>query len=221
MYACDEVQAVQQLYSDLLTAQSHKIPIRQFLEQMARRIVVAHESGDTTVTTQIKCWHPSLVSCSVVQIMAHEFTLDDAQQTVAREFGFADWADVEERGAVFINPQFEAAVDALLSGNADELRLLLQRTPSLVRERSKFGHHSTLLHYVGSNGVETHRQVVPKNLADVTQILLGAGADVNATADMYGGGSTTLHLLTTSCHPIEAGVVQEVVAVLKNAGATA
>jgi hypothetical protein len=61
--------------------------------------------------------------------------------------------------------------------------------------------------------------VVPRNLAEVTQILLNAGADVNATAEMYGGGSTTIALLVTSSHPAEAGVVDEVIEVLLDAGA--
>ena len=55
--------------------------------------------------------------------------------------------------------------------------------------------------------------------AEVTRSLLDAGADVNAVAGMYGGGSTTIALLITSSHPAEAGVVEEVVKVLLEAGA--
>jgi hypothetical protein len=151
--------------------------------------------------------------------MACEFTLDDARATIAREYGFADWADVEQRGTEPPDRDFEAAVDALLSGDLNGLRDLIEQQPSLVHERSRFGHRSTLLHYVGSNGVETHRQVVPRHLAEVTQILIDAGADVNAAAEMYGGGSTTIVLLMTSSHPAEAGVMDEVVNVLVDAGA--
>ncbi len=107
----------------------------------------------------------------------------------------------------------------MLEGDVNALRGLLERKPSLVHERSEFGHRSTLLHYVGSNGVETHRQRVPHNLAEITQTLLDAGADVNATAEMYGGGSTTIALLITSSHPADAGVMDEVVKVLVDAGA--
>ena len=91
--------------------------------------------------------------------------------------------------------------------------------PSLVHRRSSFGHRSTLLHYVGSNGVETYRQRVPMNLAEITRLLVEAGADVNATANMYGGGSTTLGLLVTSDHPAKAGVTGDVRKVLEAAGA--
>ncbi|NNE01456.1 MAG: ankyrin repeat domain-containing protein, partial [Pirellulaceae bacterium] len=77
----------------------------------------------------------------------------------------------------------------------------------------------TLLHYCGSNGVETYRQVVPTNLPQLTQLLIDAGADVNATAEMYGGNCPTLGLLITSAHPAEAGVVDQVVQILIDAGA--
>ena len=57
---------------------------------------------------------------------------------------------------------------------------VLASDPSLIHRRSSFGHRSTLLHYVGSNGVETYRQRVPMNLAEIAKSggprLLGAHA---------------------------------------------
>ncbi len=97
-------------------------------------------------------------------------------------------------------------MDTLLSGDVKRLHGLLSSNPSLIYRRSSFGHRSTLLHYAGSNGVETYRQRVPLNLAEITCLLVEAGADVNATANMYGGGSTALGLLVTSDHPAKAGV---------------
>jgi hypothetical protein len=164
-------------------------------------------------------WHPKLVCLSADDILNSNFTLDDAQQTIAREYGFADWSDVERRGANPPDPAFELAVDTLLSGGVEKLRGLLSCDPTLIHRRSSFGHGSTLLHYVGSNGVETYRQRVPLNLAEITRLLLEAGADVNATANMYGGESTTLGLLVTSDHPAKAGVTDDVRKVLVEAGA--
>ena len=219
VYACDEVREVQRLHHDLLTDEFRQLSIREQLDRQARRIFEAHISGDKTVVTHIKCWHPELVGHPVEEILNCDFTLDDARQTIAREYGFADWADAEGRGVDPPDPEFESAVDAILNGGIDRLHALLERKPSLVHEKSRYGHRSTLLHYVGSNGVETHRQVVPRNLAQVTQILIDAGADVNATAEMYGGRSTTIALLISSSHPAEAGVMDEVVKVLLDAGA--
>ena len=126
--------------------------------------------------------------------------------------------DVEARGTSPPDRNFEITVDTLLSGDVERLRGLLSSDPSLIHQRSSFGHGSTLLHYVGSNGVETYRQRVPLNLADITRLLVDAGADVNATANMY-GGSTTLGLLVTSDHPAKAGVTGDVHKVLVDAGA--
>lgn len=219
VYACEEVREVIKLHEDPFNDEFRRLSIREQLDQQAHRIFEAHKSGDKAVVTHITCWHPELVGHSVEEIMAHEFTLEDARQTIAREFGFADWPDVKIRGTEPPDPDFEAAVDAVVNGDVDGLRALLDHKPPLVHQKSSFGHRSTLLHYVGSNGVETYRQVVPSNLAEVTQILIDAGADVNATAEMYGGGSTTIALLITSSHPAEAGVMDEVVKILVDAGA--
>jgi hypothetical protein len=218
VYVCDQVREVERLHRDLLTDKVRQLPIRDQLDWQARRIVDGHKAGDRAVVTHITCWHPKLVCHSADEILNSNFTLDDARQTIAREYGFADWSDVERRGANPPDQGFELAEDTLLSADVEKLRGLLSSDPSLVHRRSTFGHRSTLLHYVGSNGVETHRQRVPLNLAEITRLLIEAGADVNATANMY-GGSTALGLLVTSDHPAKAGVTADVLNVLEGAGA--
>jgi len=49
--------------------------------------------------------------------------------------------------------------------------------------------------------------------------LLKAGAEVDATADVYGGGATTLGLAATSVHPERAGVQNELLQLLLDHGA--
>jgi hypothetical protein len=98
------------------------------------------------------------------------------------------------------------------------LKQLLERRPDLVRARSMRKHHSNLLHYVGANGVEGFRQRTPKNAVHVLEVLLDAGADVDAKADMY-GGSTTVGLVATSIHPENAGVQDDLIDVLIAHGA--
>ena len=102
--------------------------------------------------------------------------------------------------------QFESAVEAVISGDLATLKSLLGKDPELVRARSEREHHATLLHYVAANGVEGSRQKSPKNAAAVAQMLLQAGAEVDALADMYGGHCTTLSMLVSSTPPAEAGV---------------
>jgi ankyrin repeat protein len=152
-------------------------------------------------------------------------TLADAQFFIARGHGFASWpkfAEDLEGLARADSPvsRFEAAADAIISGDSATLDKLLGEDSSLARGRSTHEHRSTLLHYVSANGVEDFRQKTPKNIVEITKLLLNAGADVNAESDAYGGRSTTLGLAATSCHPEEAGVQLPLMDLLIAHGAT-
>ncbi|HEV8485707.1 MAG TPA: ankyrin repeat domain-containing protein, partial [Blastocatellia bacterium] len=109
--------------------------------------------------------------------------------------------------------------DAIVNGDLATLEKLLSENPKLVRARSTREHRSTLLHYVSANGVEDFRQKTPKNITEITKLLLISGADVNAESDAYGGRSTTLGLTATSWHPENAGVQLPLMEVLIDNGA--
>ena len=148
----------------------------------------------------------------------------DAQFFVARCHGFASWPRFAKHVETLARDNspvsnFEAAVDAIVSGDTGTLAKLVHDHPELVRARSTREHRSTLLHYVSANGVEDFRQKTPKNILDITKLLLNAGADVNAESDAYGGRSTTLGLTATSWHPENAGVQLPLMELLINHGA--
>ncbi|WP_342088124.1 ankyrin repeat domain-containing protein [Dyadobacter sp. OTU695] len=113
---------------------------------------------------------------------------------------------------------FEAAAGAIANGDIDILRGLLAAFPEMVHMRSPRNHHSTLLNYVGANGIESWRQQTPYNAAKIAQLLLEAGAEVDAWGDMY-RGTSTLGLVATSVHPVITGVQQELMDVLIRHGA--
>jgi len=138
-----------------------------------------------------------------------------AREIIAREHYFDSW---DAFAAFRKDTPFERAVEAIIHGDAATLRRLLREHPDLVRQRSPRTHHSTLLHYVGANGVEGFRQKTPKNAVEIANILLDAGAEVDAMADMY-KGSTTLGLVATSIHPQLAGVQDDLIATLLERGA--
>lgn len=152
-------------------------------------------------------------------------TLADAQFFVARGHGFASWPKFSKHLAGLARgnspvSKFEAAVDAIVGGDQATLERLLREDPELVLARSMREHRSTLLHYVSANGVEDFRQKTPKNIIEITKLLLDAGADVNAESDAYGGRSTTLGLTATSWHPEHAGVQLPLMDLLIAHGAT-
>jgi ankyrin repeat protein len=113
---------------------------------------------------------------------------------------------------------FEKAVDAIITGDKTTLADLLRKYPALIHARSTRRHQATLLHYVGANGVEDYRQKTPPNIVEITNLLLDSGADVNATADLY-GGSTTLSLVATSVHPERSRVQNALLQILLDHGA--
>ena len=80
-------------------------------------------------------------------------------------------------------------------------------------------HGATLLHYVAANGVEGYRQMTPPNAVAVATMLLEAGAEPDALADMYGGQHATMSMLVSSDHPARAGVQVPLVDTLVDFGA--
>lgn len=176
-------------------------------QKQAEDLIAGHQSGDSAQFIQEH--HPALYGQPVADIQSSPLLLTDAQLTVARFYQFADWQAltryvaevIRERSLVW---QFEFAVDAIVSGNIAQLRGLLHHNPDLVRLRSMRQHGATLLHYVGANGTEQYRQESPANAVDITQLLIHAGADVDALADLY-GGETTLGLVATSVHSWRTG----------------
>jgi hypothetical protein len=147
-------------------------------------------------------------------------TIDDVRDVIAREHGFADWAAAATCRSQPVDAHFEAAVDAIVSGDPETLRALLDTDPALVQAHSPFGRHATLLHYVAANGVESSRQwQSPRNAVQILQILLRQGADPDAVCDAYGGGLTPLCALVSSAHPAIAGVQGGLVEELCQGGA--
>ncbi len=189
----------------------------------AEALLGALAAGERDAAWRFKWMHPRFRGGSVSDVRAAALAQDDAQLLVAREHGFDAWADlaafteaVAHEGPV---ARFEAAADAVVSGDLDSLRALLREHPDLVRERSARRHRATLLHYVAANGVEGTRQRTPANAVAVARTLLDAGAEVDALADMYDHKCTTMSMLVSSSHPAEAGLQAALAETLLDHGA--
>lgn len=155
--------------------------------------------------------------------LAPHYDAPDARSIIARNHHFESWDQFEAHTAALKDgtstvAQFEAAVDAIVRGDVDALAQRLRRDPELIGARSTRTHHSTLLHYVGANGVEEFRQRTPKNAVQVLEALLSADPEVDAVADVY-GGATTLGLVSTSIHPKLAGLQEALIDMLLARGA--
>jgi len=154
-----------------------------------------------------------------------ECGLANAQFVIARSHGFESWPkfakhidDVTRKSSSV--SRFEAAADAIVEGDIATLQRLLREEPELIRARSTREHRATLLHYISANGVEGYRQKTPKNAVEIAAVLLNGDAEIDAEANVYGGGATTLGLVATSVHPERAGVQNALLQILLNYGAT-
>ena len=113
---------------------------------------------------------------------------------------------------------FERAALAVVDGDLETLRFLLEEHPEFATERSP-DHGATLLHYVGANGpVEDDMQRTPTNAVEVARLLIERGADVDATIDDE-PATTPLVALVTSEFPAVAGAQGELVELFLQAGA--
>jgi ankyrin repeat protein len=149
--------------------------------------------------------------------------LADAQHLLARLHGFESWPRFAKHLEALQRTstgdwQFEAAADAVVTGDVGRLRALLANNPALIRARSSRRHRATLLHYAAANGIETFRQRTPANIVEVARLLLDAGAEVDAVNGHYGDG-TALGLVATSAHPRRAGLQLALLELLVAAGA--
>jgi hypothetical protein len=206
-----------------------ELPAHPSLEQykkQAKELLKSVKAGDTQplqdILQRLKKDHQRPGRLTELERKGTKLFLADVQFLIARDYGFESWPKlakyIEGIARRSSAATFEAAVDAIVNGDSPELERLLKETPDLVRARSARLHQATLLHYVGANGVENYRQKTPKNAVQVAEVLLRAGADVNATADIY-RGSDTLGLVATSIFPALAGVQNELIDLLLQHGA--
>ena len=179
-------------------------------EREALDLLAALERGDRDVAWRFKWEHPGFRGKSVTEVDPAGLDLADARLVIAQEHAFHDWRRLQEFVAAMRHDQplarFEAAVDAIVEGDLDGLRNMLHDHPELARARATRRHHATLLHYVAANGVEHGRQKTPANAVEICRLLLEAGAEPDALADMYDARCTTLSMLVSSSPPDDAGL---------------
>ncbi len=216
IYIDKSIQMIRDLHTDILQMDKSSTTIKEFISLQAERLLDAHGFGSTAVIFHLACWCKPLIGKPRDEIMKARLTLEMAQQTIAAEYGFPSWNEVESLAKTRFDTVFEECVDNMLDGELHLLQKALETNPQLATQRSQYGHKATLLHYLGANGVESYRQVTPMNAADIAQMLVDAGADANSQANIY-GGSDVRALLLSSAHPSNAGVVQSVDAVLVRA----
>lgn len=203
-------------------ALSFRATAREYKDQ-AKALFNAVLADDESAHWRFKRLHPRFHDQPVSAVRGTTLSPGDAQLVIARQYHFENFAEltrfadsVGQGGPV---TRFEEAVEAVVAGDADLLRAMLRESLDLVHARSTRRHHATLLHYVAANGVEDSRQKTPPNAVEIAGILLDAGSDPDALADMYDGKYTTMSILVSSAHPHAAGVQTALAETLLDHGA--
>jgi hypothetical protein len=187
-------------------------PNLEHLKHQAKDLLNGCRSGDLSALQRIREFHPRFNGLTDSAIRAAAYTLNDAQLTIAREYGFASWARLSthtsdaDRSNVDLphharieDPIFRRAVELLDGGDLDGLREHLGNHPGLVRQRVAFetGNYfrePTLLEFVAENPVR--HDSLPPNIVAVARTILDAGAredqlSVDSTLGLVCSGRVT------------------------------
>ncbi|HEY2374515.1 MAG TPA: ankyrin repeat domain-containing protein [Gemmatimonadaceae bacterium] len=199
------------------------------LKRQANELLKLQREKKASVIARIAATHPRFKQHPPERAFASPFALADAQLVIAREYGYPSWAslkhDVEatRRVAPFTqHPRFAEAVGAIVAGDLQRLRVLLDAHPELVRARTNLEppfHYftgATLLHHLAWN--PSREEPVPPNVVDIARLLLDRGADPDALTLGRSIG-TTMGLIVTSRMASEANSSGPLIDLLRDRGA--
>ncbi len=149
------------------------LPAKPNLEKQkkwAKELLRALREGDLEATARFKALHPN---CRSAELMK----LADAQLVVARSYGFDSWPKLKEKIVGLSKSPLEAWKDAVLAGDADRVRELLDKNPEVRKSVNEpifaFGGRAA--------------QISGNNLS-LIDVLLEYGADLNLKSEWWAGG---------------------------------
>ena len=177
--------------------------LKDHVAKLGRAIRKAYLVEDDRILPVLNNYHPDYISMSWSEIRRKGVSPEEAMDGAAYYYSFKGYDQVPEGN---VDHEFEAILDIVLTGDLELIDEKLTVDPNLLTHRSKYGHEATLWHYLGSNGVELHRQVVPLNLPEIIELFLRKGVDRSMTMKVYGGDHRMKEMLATSAHPLEAGL---------------
>ena len=209
MYFAPELNRLYQYYSKIIKNKTYKY-VHSQLQDFCHILHTLYLKKDPSALIEISNYHPDFIGVKSFEMVTRTLTIADIELTIARAYHFESWPLVLEYYGEF-DWLFENAIDDLLFGRREELQEKITAHPYLLTARSSYMHKAGLIHYCGSNGVEIWRQRVPKNLVEITKMLIQHGADRHMTSQLYGGGAKVIGLIESSAHPYSAGIAKELI----------
>jgi ankyrin repeat protein len=147
-------------------------PNLEQLKNQAKDLLKAHKTGDPEVIQRVRESHPSRSGAKL--------RLSDAQLVIAREYGFPSWPRLKKHVEQSGDP-ITLLQQAFKARDAARFRELLNRYP---RFKARI---NDPVHDFGSPIIT---QACTRELVDV---LLEAGADINAKSNWWAGGFALVH----------------------------
>src|SRR5947208_914875 len=182
------------------------LPPRPNLEQLrkqAKDLLKSLKSGDPEAIKRIQENHPRWARVSGSDIRDTPFSLSEAQLVIAREYGFASWPRLKEHVdsvALERGDPIELFKKAFAEHDAVLFRKLLERHPELKAKINE---------PVAAFDAPVITCARSREMLDV---LLEAGADINARSRWWAGGFGLLHGANPelAAYAIERGAVVDV-----------
>jgi len=163
---------------------SKSLPSRPNLEQLKTQAKELHQqllAGQPDAVARVREFHPDSAPSSSD---TKSFRLHDAQLVIAREYGFASWPKLKEHvESVLIETgePLELLKQAFHADDAPLMRKLLERYPQFKTKLNE---------PIGRFDSPVITNVSSREMLDV---LLEAGADINAKSRWWAGGFGLLH----------------------------
>ncbi|HXI84608.1 MAG TPA: ankyrin repeat domain-containing protein [Verrucomicrobiae bacterium] len=183
-----------------------QLPARPTLEQLkkqAKDLHKLHASGDAEAIQRARESHPQFVDEPDEAIRDAEFPLSDAQLVIAREYGFESWPKLKahvQSVALETDDPAELFKEAVTMDNTAHARRILERHPEL-KDRI----NEPLLGFDAP-------AIVQARSREMIDVLLAAGADINAKSRWWAGGFGLLHGVNPelAAYAVERGAIVDI-----------
>jgi len=198
---------------------SKQLPARphlRHLQNQAKHLLKGHRERKSTAVRRLRAHLSRFSAATTAEIVQAPITLRDAQEVIAREYGFENWADLKRHVEISTDqaPPAETPVDelslllqAMETGDVPLVEAYLQQHPTLVN--TSIDGNDTLLHRAEQVG-QGRRDDDERDL-QIAQLLIDHGSDIDAI-----GGSGDRALTTALDAATWAGNIEMVQLLLAN-----
>jgi len=166
---------------------SKPLPARPDLEQLrkqAKDLLKSHKSGNPEALRRFQENHPDFSAAPLPAIQAAAVSLAEAQLVLAREHGFASWPKLKEHVESILletRDPLELFKEAFHADDAPLFAKLLARHPAIKARLNE------------PLGPFDSQPITHAKSREMLDVLLAAGADINAKSRWWAGGFGLLH----------------------------